>query len=45
MKTVFENKCMVTCTNNDRIVEAEVDNFLKKIPRMFLWLLIKSHEI
>ena len=24
---VFENKCMVTCTNNDRIVEAEVDNF------------------
>ena len=30
MKTVFENKCMVTCTNNDRIVEAEVDNFREK---------------
>ncbi len=27
---VFENKCMVTCTNNDRIVEAEVDNFRTK---------------
>lgn len=30
MKTVFENKCMVTCTNNDKIVEAEVDNFREK---------------
>ena len=27
---VFENKCMVTCTNNDRIVEAEIDNFRSK---------------
>ena len=27
---VFENKCMVTCTNNDRIVEAEMDNFRAK---------------
>ena len=27
---VFENKCMVTCTNNDKIVEAEVDNFKTK---------------
>jgi len=27
---VFENKCMVTCTNNDKIVEAEVDNFRTK---------------
>ena len=27
---VFENKCMVTCTNNDRIVEAEIDNFRAK---------------
>ncbi len=27
---VFENKCMVTCTDNDRIVEAEIDNFREK---------------
>ena len=27
MKEIFDNKCMVTCTNNDKVVEAEVDNF------------------
>ena len=27
MIEVFDNKCQVTCTNNDRIVEAEIDNF------------------
>ena len=27
MKEVFENKCIVTCTNNDKVAEAEVDNF------------------
>ena len=30
MKEVYENKCMVTCTDNDRVVEAEVDNFRAK---------------
>jgi len=30
MKEVFDNKCQVTCTNNDKIVEAEVDNFRDK---------------
>ena len=30
MKEVFDNKCQVTCTNNDRIVEAEIDNFKEK---------------
>ena len=30
MKEVFDNKCMVTCTNNDKVVEAEVDNFKVK---------------
>ena len=30
MKTIFENKCTVTCTNNDKVVEAEVDNFREK---------------
>lgn len=27
MKEVFEDKCMVTCTNNDKIAEAEVGRF------------------
>lgn len=27
MKRKFENTCKVTCTDNDRIVEAEIDNF------------------
>ena len=27
MKEVFENKCIVTCTNNDKDAESEVDNF------------------
>ena len=26
MKEVFENKCTVTCTNNDKVAEAEIDN-------------------
>lgn len=30
MKTIFENTCLVTCTNNDRVVEAEIDNFREK---------------
>ena len=30
MKEVFDNTCMVTCTNNDKVVEAEVDNFKVK---------------
>ena len=30
MIEVFDNKCEVTCTNNDRIVEAEIDNFKEK---------------
>ena len=30
MKEVFENKSMVTCTENDRVVEAEIDNFRSK---------------
>ena len=29
MKEVFENKCMATCTDNDKVAEAEVDNFRK----------------
>ena len=24
MKEVFENKCTVTCTNNDKVAEAEI---------------------
>ena len=27
---MFQNKCIVTCTNNDKVVEAEVDNFREK---------------
>ena len=42
---VFENKCMVTRTDNDRIVEAEIDNFREKDSCTFLWLQIKSHEV
>ncbi len=30
MKEVFENKCTVTCTNNDKIAEVEIDNFRPK---------------
>jgi len=30
MKEIFDDKCTVTCTNNDRIVEAEVDQFRDK---------------
>jgi hypothetical protein len=30
MKEIFDKVCMVTCTNNDKIVEAEVDNFKVK---------------
>ena len=30
MKEVFENKCTVTCTNNDKVAEAEIDNFKPK---------------
>jgi len=30
MKEVFDDKCQVTCTNNDKIVEAEVDQFRDK---------------
>ena len=29
---MFQNKCIVTCTNNDKVVEAEVDNFREKDP-------------
>jgi hypothetical protein len=29
-KAVFDNVCKVTCTNNDKVVEAEVDNFREK---------------
>ena len=30
MKEVFDNKCMIKCTHNDKIVEAEIDNFKDK---------------
>ena len=30
MKEVFDKVCKVTCTNNDKIVEAELDNFKDK---------------
>ena len=30
MKTKFENVCQVKCTDNDKVVEAEVDNFREK---------------
>jgi hypothetical protein len=30
MKIIYENTCQVTCTNNDKVVEAEVDNFREK---------------
>ena len=30
MKEIFDNKCMLTCTNNDKVQEAEVDNFREK---------------
>ena len=30
MKEVFDDKCQVTFTNNDKIVEAEVDQFRDK---------------
>ncbi len=26
----YDNKCMVTCTDNDKVAEAEVDNFREK---------------
>jgi len=26
----YDNKCMVTCTDNDKVAEAEVDNFKEK---------------
>ena len=28
--SVYEKTCTVTCTDNDRVVEAEVDNFRTK---------------
>ena len=28
--SVYEKTCTVTCTDNDRVVEAEVDNFREK---------------
>jgi len=30
MKTKFETTCQVKCTDNDKIAEAEVDNFREK---------------
>jgi len=30
MKEIFDNKCMVTCTHNDKVVEAEIDHFKEK---------------
>jgi hypothetical protein len=30
MKEIFDNKCMIKCTHNDKIVEAEIDNFKDK---------------
>ena len=30
MKEVFDKVCKVTCTNNDKIFEAELDNFKDK---------------
>lgn len=30
MKEIFDNKCIVTCTNNDKVAEAEVDRFKDK---------------
>lgn len=27
MKEIFDSKCMVTCTHNDKVVEAEIDYF------------------
>ena len=29
MKTQHDNKCQVTCTYNDKVIEAEVDRFEK----------------
>jgi len=28
--SVYEKTCMVTCTDNEKVVEAEVDNFREK---------------
>ncbi len=30
MKTIFEDKVKITCTHNDKVVEAEIDNFRDK---------------
>jgi hypothetical protein len=30
MNEVFDSKCQVTCTNNDKVVEAEIDQFRDK---------------
>ena len=27
---VFDDKCTITCTNNDKVAEAEIDNFREK---------------
>ena len=43
MKEVFENKCMVTCTDNDKVVEAEVDHFRAKDSMNIFMATNKSH--
>ena len=30
MRPTYDNKCMVTCTDNDKVAEAEVDYFKEK---------------
>ena len=30
MKPTYDNKCMITCTDNDNVAEAEVDRFEEK---------------
>jgi len=30
MKEIFDNTCILTCTNNDNTQQAEVDNFREK---------------
>ncbi len=30
MKPMYDNKCMVTCTDNDKVAEAEVDHLIDK---------------
>ncbi len=30
MRPMYDNKCMVTCTDNDKVAEAEVDHLIDK---------------